>query len=170
VSLQGECEATGSGSKNGLGGGWKWLRQEAVEAIEQHLPGRVDRTFLPCNLQRNGQVRLAGDANLTAHQPIDVSTELSSGGRFQRGIGAQGHGEEDFIFVAKIHQRAKRQAARCGKLHGSGGDAGWERPLDARRLARVACVDPVDVPAFVQGEVQSNLLAAARLDRTLQRK
>ena len=44
-------------------------------------------------------------------------------GDFERRVRAQSDGKEHLVFVAKIHQRAKRQAAGRGKLHGSGGDA-----------------------------------------------
>ena len=48
------------------------------------------------------------------------------------------HREENFILVAKVHQRAERQPLGRRKLQRASGDALWQRPLNMRRLARVA--------------------------------
>ena len=47
---------------------------------------------------------------------------------------------------------------------------GWECPLDARRLSGVSGVDPIDVPALIQGEVQADQGIASGLDRIAERK
>ncbi len=93
-----------------------------------------------------------------------MRAEGGGGGRFQRGVGGQGHGEKHLVLITEVHQRAEREAPGRGKLHGAGGDAVGERPLDARRLARVTGVDPVDVPSFIQGEVQTDSGGAPGLD------
>ncbi len=126
--------------------------------------------MLSRNLQRKGQVGLPGNADFAADQPIDMGRKRGGGGYFERRVRAQGDGKEHLVFVAKIHQRAKRQAAGCGKLHGSGGDARWKRPLDGRRLPGVAGVDPIDVPALIQGEVQAYEVIASGLDRIVEGK
>ncbi len=91
-------------------------------------------------------------------------------GAFSCGIGGQSHGEKHLILITEIHQRAERQAPGRGKLHGGGGDAVGERPLDAGRLAGVTRIYPVDVPSFIQLEVQADGGAASRLDGILQRE
>ena len=72
VTGKGEREASGSRSEDGLGRGRQRLRQKAAEAIEERLPARIGGPFLRRNLQREGQVGLARNANLAAHQPIDM--------------------------------------------------------------------------------------------------
>ena len=47
---------------------------------------------------------------------------------------------------------------------------GWERPLDGWRLPGVAGVDPIDVPALIQGEVQADEVIASGLDRIVEGK
>ncbi len=153
-----------------MGGGRKRLWQAASKAVEERLPARIGRSLRARNLQRNRQVGLARNANLAAHQPIDMGTELGSGRCFERGVGAQGYGEKHFILVPKIHKRAERQPAGRRKLHGAGGDAGWEHPFNARWLAGVTCIDPIDVPALVQGEVQADLCLASGLNGALERQ
>jgi len=149
MSGQGECKAVGICGEHGLGRGRERLRQEVAEAVEERLAAGIGGTFLCRHLQRKDQVRLAGNADLAAHQPINMGWDLDRRRGFQRGAAAQGDGEKHLIFVAKIHQWTEGQAAWCGKLHGACGDAGGEVPLDAWRLPRVSGVDPIDVPAFI---------------------
>ena len=74
------------------------------------------------------------------------------GAGLEVGCGGELDGEGDLVFVAEVHKRAEGQAAGDGKLHGTGGDAVGEGPVDFGRLAGVAGVDPVDVPVLFERE------------------
>ena len=168
VSRQGECKTIGIRRKHSLGRRRERLRQEVAEAIEKRLAAGIGGTFLCRHLQWKDQVGPARNADLAAYQPIHMGWYLDRRRDFQRRAGAQGDGEEHLIFVAKIHQGAEGQTAWRGKLHGASGDAGWEGPLDAWRFPRVPGVDPIDVPAFVQGEVKADKLGGSGLDRAVE--
>ncbi len=75
--------------------------------------------------------------------------------------GGEVDGEGDGVFVAEVHERAEREAAGDGKLHGAGGDAGGEGPGDFGWLAGVAGVEPVDVPVLFEGEDEADLEGSA---------
>ena len=69
--------------------------------------------------------------------------------------------EDDLVLVAEVHQRAEGQALGRRELHGAGGDACRQRPGETRRLAGVACIEPVDMPVGLELEVQAGREALA---------
>ena len=77
---KGEGKTAGSRREYGLGRGRERLRQKAVEAIKERLPGRVGWALLSRNLQRKGQVGLTRNADLAADQPIDMGRKRGGGG------------------------------------------------------------------------------------------
>ena len=102
----------------------------------------------------------AGDADLAADEPVDDGVEMDGAG-LDGARGGELDGEGDFVFVAEVHERAEREAAGDGKLHGAGGDAVGEGPGDFGRFAGVAGVDPVDVPVLFEREDEADLEGAA---------
>ncbi len=108
-------------------------------------------------------MRLAGDADFTADEPGDLGVEVDGARLHGRG-GGEEDGKGDGIFVAEVHERADGQAAGSGKEHRTGGEAGGQRPVDVRRIASVAGVEPVDVPLLLHGEYQAGLQGAAGSD------
>ena len=154
VAGEGQGEAGGCGGEDGLGGSGQRLGQAAAEGIKEGLGGGVDGAGLRGDVKRERQVGFAGDADFAADEPVDVGAEVGFAGGLE-GVG-EGDGKEDFVFVAEIHEWAEGQAAGRGELHGAGGDAGGEVPVDGGGFAGVAGVAPVDVPAFIQFEVQAD--------------
>ena len=104
----------------------------------------------------DGEVGFAGDADFAADEPGDVRGEGGLGCCGMEGGGdVHGDGEDDFVLVAEVHERAERETFGRRELERVGGDAGGEVPFCGGRLAGVAGVDPVDVPAFFQFEVEA---------------
>jgi hypothetical protein len=86
------------------------------------------------------------------------------GAGFYRAGSGELNGKGYGILVSEVGQRANRQAAGNGKLHGTGGDAGGERPGNLWWIASVAGVDPVDVPVLFEGDDESSLNGAPGCD------
>src|SRR6202000_3104037 len=114
---------------NGLGGSGWGSRDAEVEA----------------------EVSLAWDADFPTHKPVDDGVEMDGAGLDRAGSG-QLNRKGNFIFVAKVHERAERKATGDRKLHWSGSDAVGKSPGDLRWFPGVAGVDPVDMPVFFEGE------------------
>ncbi len=112
-----------------------------------------------------GKVGFAGDADCAADEPGNVGGES----RFRlRGVevrsDAHRDGEDDFVLVTEVHQRAEGQPLGRRELQRIGRDAFGELPGDGGRLAGVAGVDPVDVPALFHAEVQAGGKGFAGVD------
>ena len=78
-------------------------------------------------------------------------------------------GEKHLIFVAKIHEGTEGQAGRRGKFKRGRAHAIGQGPLDAGRLAGIARVFPVDVPARIELEVETHLVLSAGIELRLRK-
>ena len=98
----------------------------------------------------------AGNAHLAADQPVDLG--VKDGGT---GFGAwrdfQLERKQDFILIAEVHQRTQRKPLGYGKLERTGADAVGQRPFHARRLAGIAGIFPIDVPAGFELEIEARI-------------
>ncbi len=106
---------------------------------------------------------LAGDADLAADEPVDLCVEVDGTG-LQGACGGKLNRESNFVLIAEVHERAERETAGDGKLHGACGDAVGESPGDFGWFAGVASVDPVDVPVLLEREDEANLEGASGRD------
>jgi hypothetical protein len=113
-------------------------------------------------------MRLAGDADLTADQPSHLCIEMNGPGLEVLGGGDQ-NGKRNLVFVAEVHQGTQRKPARDRKLHGAGGDTGGQRPGDLWWFARVAGVDPIDVPLLLKRKDKPDLQGSAGSNRRRER-
>ena len=144
------------------------MRQTLAEFRKQRLRGGVRFAWLACDGKRKREVGLSRDANLAADQPIHMSSKLRGRRRLERPSSLERHGKEDFVLVAEIHQGSKRQALRSRKLHGTRSDACREFPVNLRRLAGIAGIHPVNVPALVENKMQAYIRTPSRLNRASQ--
>ncbi len=113
----------------------------------------------------DGEVALSGDADFAANQPGDVGgdRDLLRGGAEIRSD-MHGDGEDDFVLVAEVHEGAEGQAPRGRELERIGSNACGEMPLRLRRLAGVAGVDPIHVPAGLHLEIEAGGERLTRVD------
>ena len=79
----------------------------------------------------------------------------------------QGKGKENLACVTIVHERAVGHTLRSGVKHGPSGNAARKLPVDARRLASVSRIHPIDVPAWIDDEVKTNVGRASRPNRDL---
>jgi hypothetical protein len=103
------------------------------------------------------------NANFAANQPVYLGVQ-NGWPILHRSRNLKLQRKQHFIFVAKIHQRPKRQPFRRGKLHWPGSYAVGKRPVNMRRLAGVAGILPIDMPARLQLEVQPGNIAPGWID------
>ena len=106
----------------------------------------------------------AGDALLAADQPAHLRRDphlLAA----ERRRGRQRREQHELALVAVVHERPGRYAVRHRELQRPGGDAVGQAEGRGRRLARVAGVLPVQVPARLQREAQAGVERLAGRDR-----
>ena len=139
---------------------WRERLGDEVEGFAEGADGLGGSCGCGGDGEVEAEVGFAGDADLAADEPVDHGVEVDGAGLEGAG-GGELDGEGDFVFVAEVHERAEGEAAGDGKLHGAGGDAVGEGPVDLRWLAGVAGVDPVDVPVLFEGEDEADLEGAA---------
>ena len=102
------------------------------------------------------------NAASAADQPADIRGEIRSMRRVSAKAGARRtwlhlnvKWEHNFVFIAKVHQRAERKPFGDGKLERTRLSPLRGGPLDLRRLASVSRILPVDVPAGFEFEVKA---------------
>ncbi len=71
------------------------------------------------------------------------------------------------MFVAKICERGSRQEDRIGPLNGIRPKSCWQLPCDAWWFSRVARINPVRVPSFLQVKSDAQQEFVARNNRLL---
>src|SRR5689334_18028780 len=82
--------------------------------------------------------------------------------------GMDGNDKERLIVIAIVSQlRVTLHTLRRRPLDFTGGKSFGQLPLENRRLAGVSGIDPVDMPAGFQDEMNSQLQSAARSDGVL---
>ena len=110
------------------------------------------------------QRRLFGDADFLAHQPRDLGAERHGGAGL--GVGRCGHIAEqpDRALIAEVHEPADGKADRIGPLQHGALPTGRERPVKRRRLADIAGVEPIGVPAGADDLFERDGHRAARRD------
>ena len=94
------------------------------------------------------QVRLARQADAAAHQPRHLRIQMHLP-RLHRRRCLQQHRKRHPVLIPKVHQWAQRQPPRRGELHRPRRNPRRQRPRNLRWLARVARVDPIDVPVLL---------------------
>ena len=72
------------------------------------------------DVEIEAEVGLAGNADLAADEPVDLGVEMDGAGFDVCGDAVSWTGKATLVFVAEVHQRAKRQAAR-------GWETAWDR-------------------------------------------
>src|ERR1700723_3441171 len=111
------------------------------------------------------QLCLTRNADLATNQPIQFGVQNS----WPR-LHAIGHiqldRKQNFAFVAEVHQWSQWQAFGRGKLQRSSRDAVWKRPANMRRLTGIAGVLPIDMPAWLELEIEPGIIVRARIERT----
>jgi hypothetical protein len=155
---EGEDELLGAAVDGDVGAGGERLRQQGEGLAERSHGLRYGRGRADDEIQT--EVRLAGDADLAADEPVDGGVNVDGAG-LDGGRGGEGDREGGGVLVAEVHQGAEREAAGHGKLQGSGGDAGGQGPFDVGRLTGVAGVVPIDVPLLFHGEDEASLQGSA---------
>ena len=115
------------------------------------------------NAPADFQFRLAGNASLSANKPIDFGVERSWASIDTIG-NPQLKREQHLILIAVIHQWPEWQTLGRGKLQRPGGNSNGKRPLNMRRLACVARILPVNVPAGLKLEVETRIGRLASIE------
>ncbi len=110
-----------------------------------------------------------GDADLLADQPGGVGGQREGLARRQPGRRRDRDDEDGLAFIAEIHQRAERDPLRRGEAHRAGARAVRQRQRHLRRLAGVAGIDPVGMPARGQALAQRDPEGLAGRDGRLVR-
>ncbi len=120
--------------------------------------------------QTQMQVSMLRNANFAASDPLGVGSEFRRAAADSRWR-VNCKREQDFIVIAVIKQFfARLQPLRTRPLYFSGAEAKRQLPVKRRRLAGVTRIDPVNVPAFLQDEVNAQLQVRVGLHRRLPRK
>ena len=111
---------------------------------------------------RAGEVELGlfGDAASATDEPVNLGVKRCRAGGCSAGD-IELNWKEHFVFVAEVHQGTEGKTPGDGKLKRAGGDSLRQRPLDVGRLAGVAGVFPVDVPAGFELEVKAGVVGGA---------
>ena len=71
------------------------------------------------HISRNFKFCFARNANLAAHQPINLRVQYRWAG-LHPVIKMKVERKQYFVLVTEVHQRPERQSFRRGKLHGHG--------------------------------------------------
>jgi hypothetical protein len=100
------------------------------------------------------ELRLLGQAQVLADEVAQRAAQGHRAGRL-RGR-CHRHRQQHRVLVAVGHHRRRGHLRRVRPLDGAGGEAGRQLPVDARRLAGIAGVLPVDVPAAVEFELHAD--------------
>ena len=127
-------------------------RQARAGGRDGALPGGVG--FCPVqHWQVEHDFRLLGQAQVLADQVTQCAAQAHRAGHVcrWRHRNRQQHG----VLVAVGHHRWCGHLLRVGPLDGAGREAGRQPPVDPRRLAGIAGVLPVDVPAAIELELHA---------------
>ena len=158
----GEAEAGGGLLEDGGVGRGEMRRK----AIRQLLPDDGVRRCVQIRDASGGnrsidfEIGLAGNADLAANEPVDMRFERGRTGHC-RVCHVEAEWEQDFVFVAEVHQWPKRQALGRGKLERRRGDSVGQCPMNRWGLAGVARILPVNVPAGFELEVKAGVVRFA---------
>ena len=107
------------------------------------------------------EVCLAGDTDLATHEPVHQGIEVHRSRLDAAGHGKH-HGEGNGVLVAEVHERPEGESGRDGELQGTCRNATGQVPVDVRRLAGVASIDPVHMPIVFKRQDQTSGDGAAR--------
>ena len=143
------------------------LRQGPARGIEGSRRRCVRRSGDPGggNGQGERQARLARDAFLLAHQPGDVGFQRDRRGAVELGRRRDAGEQCRFALVAEVGEVRDGDALRRRPCDRPGFETRRQLPGDARRLARVARIAPVDVPVVLDAQAQPDPERLARLHR-----
>ena len=100
---------------------------------------------------------LAGNAYFAADQHFYFGSELLRPLRRQRGIRLHRHDQRHFVLITKIDDGRRAKTPRRRPLDFPCGETCRQLPLDARGLARIAWIDPIDMPALLELKMQTEI-------------
>src|ERR1700733_3996507 len=104
------------------------------------------------------------NAHFTAHQHLYLSSDLCRLSQPQIALGMHRDYQRDCVLITEIYNAWRSKPPWRRPLQSPGGYTRWQFPLYPRRLARITWINPVDMPAALEFEVQPQIKIMPRRD------